>query len=92
MLLSQDDIEKVVAEIEAEESRRKQVVEATVEAPSRRVNFSLTAHPFKDELIMFGGEYHDGKKVHAILSLYFLFITQNFVIYFHFKETIAFSI
>lgn len=61
---SQDDIEKVVAEIEREEARRQRVKEAVVEAPSRRVNFSLTAHPFKDELILFGGEFHDGRQVY----------------------------
>lgn len=53
----------MIAEIEREEARRQQVVEAVVSPPSRRVNFSLTAHPFKDELIMFGGEFHDGRQV-----------------------------
>lgn len=62
-ICSQDDIEKVIAEIEREERRRERVVEAVVDPPSRRVNFSLCPHPFKDELIMFGGEFHDGRKV-----------------------------
>ncbi|KAK2575754.1 hypothetical protein KPH14_003644 [Odynerus spinipes] len=60
--LGEEDIEKVVAEIEQEEARRQRVIEAVVESPSRRVNFTLVAHPFKDELIMFGGEFHDGQK------------------------------
>ena len=30
---------------------------------SYRCNMSLTAHPDKDELIMFGGEYFNGSKV-----------------------------
>ncbi|XP_011636186.2 LOW QUALITY PROTEIN: kelch domain-containing protein 4 [Pogonomyrmex barbatus] len=60
--LGEDDIEKVVAEIEREEARRQCVKEVVVDAPLRRVNFTLTAHPFKDELIMFGGEFHDGRQ------------------------------
>jgi len=40
-----------------------------VDAPSRRVNFSLTAHPFKDELVMFGGQFHDGREVNIILII-----------------------
>ncbi|XP_054013467.1 kelch domain-containing protein 4-like isoform X1 [Hylaeus anthracinus] len=59
--LGEDDIEHVIAEIEKEEARRQRVVEKTVPQPSRRVNFTLTAHPFKDELIMLGGEFHDGR-------------------------------
>ncbi|XP_011706623.1 PREDICTED: kelch domain-containing protein 4 isoform X1 [Wasmannia auropunctata] len=57
-----DDIEKVVAEIEKEEARRQCIKEVIVDAPLRRVNFTLTAHPFKDELIMLGGEFHDGRQ------------------------------
>ncbi|XP_015183672.1 PREDICTED: kelch domain-containing protein 4 [Polistes dominula] len=60
--LGEEDIEKVIADIEREEARRQRVVEIVIEPPSRRVNFSLVAHPFKDELIMFGGEFHDGQK------------------------------
>jgi len=60
--LGEDDIEKVVAEIEREEARRQCVKEVVVDAPLRRINFTLTVHPFKDELIMFGGEFHDGRQ------------------------------
>lgn len=35
-----------------------------------RLNASLSAHPEKDELILFGGEYFNGKKVQQI-CLYF---------------------
>lgn len=64
----QEDIEKIVAEIEREEARRQCVQEVVIKAPSRRVNFTLTAHPFKDELIMFGGEFHDGRQVSYIMT------------------------
>lgn len=70
--LGEDDIENVIKEIEKEEARRQRVVEKVVDPPSRRVNFSLTVHPFKDELILFGGEFHDGRTtvVYGDLFLY----------------------
>lgn len=64
----QDDIEKIVAEIEKEEARRQCIKEVVVDAPFRRVNFTLTAHPFKDELIMLGGEFYDGRQVNIMLE------------------------
>ncbi|XP_029664882.1 kelch domain-containing protein 4 [Formica exsecta] len=60
--LGEEDIEKVIAEIEKEEGRRQRVKEMIVNPPSRRVNFTLTAHPFKNELIMLGGEFYDGRQ------------------------------
>jgi hypothetical protein len=62
-LCFQDDIEKIVADIELEEKKRQEVIETVVPPPSRRANFSLTAHPDKEELILFGGEYFNGQKV-----------------------------
>jgi hypothetical protein len=59
----QDDIEKIVAQIELEEKKRQEVVEIIVPPPSRRANFTLTAHPDKEELILLGGEYFNGQKV-----------------------------
>jgi len=60
----QDDIEKIVAQIELEEKKRQEVVEIVVPPPSKRANFTLTAHPDKEELILLGGEYFNGQKVH----------------------------
>lgn len=60
----QDDIEQIVAQIELEEKKRQEVVEIIVPPPSKRVNFTLTAHPDKEELILLGGEYFNGQKVH----------------------------
>jgi hypothetical protein len=39
------------------------VIETVVLPPSRRANFTLTAHPDKEELILLGGEYFNGQKV-----------------------------
>ncbi|XP_043285970.1 kelch domain-containing protein 4-like [Venturia canescens] len=75
--VGEDDIEKVIAEIEREERRRERVVEAVVEPPSRRVNFSFCPHPFKDELIMFGGEFHDGRKTTVYGDLFFYNTSKN---------------
>ncbi|XP_076286943.1 kelch domain-containing protein 4 [Lasioglossum baleicum] len=75
--LGEDDIESVIAQIEKEEARRQRVVEKTVEPPSRRVNFSLTAHPFKDELIMFGGEFHDGRTTLVYGDMFTYNINKN---------------
>lgn len=75
--LGEDDIEKVVAQIEREEARRQHVVEKTVAPPSRRVNFTLTAHPFKDELIMLGGEFHDGRTTVVYGDMFIYNINKN---------------
>lgn len=59
-----------MAEIEKEEARRQRVKEIIVEPPSRRVYFTLTAHPLKDELIMLGGQFHDGRQVSEKLEVF----------------------
>ncbi|RZF40849.1 hypothetical protein LSTR_LSTR003359 [Laodelphax striatellus] len=76
-LIGEDDIEKIVAEIEEEERRRLAVTEKVVLPPKNRVNFSLTPHPEKDELIMFGGEFYNGQKTIVYNDLYFYHISRN---------------
>lgn len=61
--LLQDEIDKIIAQINEEERKQKEVVIKSVSSPSCRSNFSFTAHPEKDELILFGGEYFNGQKV-----------------------------
>lgn len=73
----EDDIEHVIAEIEKEEARRKHVVEKTVAPPSRRINCTLTAHPFKDELIMFGGEFYDGRTTFVYGDMFTYNLSKN---------------
>ncbi|XP_029158319.1 kelch domain-containing protein 4-like isoform X1 [Nylanderia fulva] len=72
-----DDIEKVVAEIEKEEAQRHCVKEVIINPPSRRVNFTLTAHPYKDELIMLGGEFHDGRQTIVYGDMFFYNINKQ---------------
>jgi len=58
----EDDIESMVKAIEEEERRRQEVKEVSVEAPSHRSSFSITAHPDNPEIIFFGGEFYNGQK------------------------------
>ena len=47
---------------------------------------TLTAHPEKDELIMFGGEYFNGKKVSSVttritsLYIFTIYLPQIFYV------------
>lgn len=68
LVFLQDDIEDIVKQIEKEEQKKLQVIEKVIAIPpTRRAFCSLTAHPYKDELIMFGGEFHNGHEV-SLLS------------------------
>ncbi len=61
-LFFQDDIESIVKAIEDEERKRSEVKEEPSEPPSHRANLSLTSHPEGNpELVLFGGEFHDGR-------------------------------
>ena len=51
-----------VKDIEAEEQKRKEVKENKVDPPTHRSNLSLLAHPDHPELVLFGGEFHNGNK------------------------------
>ncbi|CAH0406206.1 unnamed protein product [Chilo suppressalis] len=60
--LGEEDIAKVIAEIEREEAKRSAATEKNLPGvPSPRAYASLTPHPINNELIMFGGEYHNGQ-------------------------------
>lgn len=57
----------MIAEIEREEAKRSAASEKTLPGPpSARAYASLTPHPINNELILFGGEYHDGRKVNIM--------------------------
>lgn len=59
----QPEVSTIVAYIEAKNKAKVKVTETKIENPTRRSNFSFVAHPDKDELILFGGEFHNGKNV-----------------------------
>lgn len=75
--IGEDDIESIVAQIEKEEKKRLQVIESIVDPPSRRLNFSFIAHPGKDQLILYGGEYFNGQKTFVYNDLFFYNIHNN---------------
>nr|CAD1837069.1 unnamed protein product [Ananas comosus var. bracteatus] len=68
----EDDIDAILKSIQKEEAKKKEVhVEENVLAPSPRSNCSLTINPLKDtELILYGGEFYNGKKTFVYGDLY----------------------
>lgn len=73
----EDDIEKMIAEFQEQDKRKTQVLVEKCAPPSPRSNMSLTAHPDKDELLMFGGEYFTGNKMHMYNDLLVYSIKKN---------------
>ncbi|XP_067619320.1 kelch domain-containing protein 4 [Eurosta solidaginis] len=61
--LGETDIAEFVAQLEAEEARRKTVTEEVCAPPTPRSNFTFVAYPEKEELILFGGEFYNGQRV-----------------------------
>ncbi|XP_036998262.2 kelch domain-containing protein 4 isoform X2 [Artibeus jamaicensis] len=58
----EEDLEALIAHFQTLDARKTQVVETPCPPPSPRLNASFSAHPEKDELILFGGEYFNGQK------------------------------
>ncbi|KAK4877400.1 hypothetical protein RN001_009906 [Aquatica leii] len=75
--MGEDDIEKIIADIEKEELKKQEIKILKVDSPRRRVNFSFVPHPDKDELILFGGEYFNGQKTCIYNDLFFYNMQQN---------------
>ncbi|XP_071172959.1 kelch domain-containing protein 4-like [Mytilus edulis] len=73
----EDDIEKLIAEFQEQDKSRTQVIEEKCAPPSPRSNTTLNAHPDKDELIMFGGEFFTGSKMYMYNDLLFYNIKKN---------------
>uniref|UniRef100_A0A1I8PKM2 Kelch domain-containing protein 4 n=1 Tax=Stomoxys calcitrans TaxID=35570 RepID=A0A1I8PKM2_STOCA len=76
--LGEADIAEFVAKLESEEARLKTVTEEfCATPPSPRSSFSLVAHPEKEELILFGGEFFNGQKVCVYNDLFFYNINKS---------------
>ncbi|XP_022115462.2 kelch domain-containing protein 4 [Pieris rapae] len=76
--LGEEDISKVIAEIEREEAKRAAASEKILTSPpSPRAYASLTPHPTNNELIMFGGEYHNGQQTEIYNDLLFFNPVNN---------------
>ncbi|XP_007468490.1 PREDICTED: kelch domain-containing protein 4 [Lipotes vexillifer] len=66
----EEDLEALIAHFQALDARKTRIVETPCSPPSPRLNASLSAHPEKEELILFGGEYFNGQKTSLYNELY----------------------
>ncbi|XP_068595594.1 kelch domain-containing protein 4 [Brachionichthys hirsutus] len=73
----EEDLEALIAEFQNLDAKKTQVVETACPPPSPRLNASLSAHPEKEELILFGGEFFNGKKTYLYNDLFFYNIKKN---------------
>ncbi|XP_067292695.1 kelch domain-containing protein 4-like [Pseudorasbora parva] len=75
----EEDLEALIAEFQSLDAKKTQVIETACAPPppSPRLNASLCAHPEKDELILFGGEFFNGKKIFLYNELFFYNIKKN---------------
>lgn len=73
----EEDLEALIAEFQSLDAKKTQVLETACPPPSARLSASLNAHPEKDELILFGGEYFNGKKTYLYNDLFFYNIKKN---------------
>uniref|UniRef100_A0A8C5WCI5 Kelch domain containing 4 n=1 Tax=Leptobrachium leishanense TaxID=445787 RepID=A0A8C5WCI5_9ANUR len=73
----EEDLEALIAEFQSLDAKKTQVQETSCPAPSPRLNASLTPHPEKDELVLFGGEYFNGQKTFLYNELYIYNIKKN---------------
>ncbi|XP_077066560.1 kelch domain-containing protein 4 [Siphateles boraxobius] len=73
----EEDLEALIAEFQSLDAKKTQVIESACDPPSPRLNASLCAHPEKDELILFGGEFFNGKKTFLYNELFFYNIKKN---------------
>lgn len=73
----EEDLEALIAEFQNLDAKKTQVIETACPPPSPRLNASLNGHPEKDELIMFGGEYFNGRKTFLYNDLFVYNIKKN---------------
>ncbi|GIY69903.1 kelch domain-containing protein 4 [Caerostris darwini] len=71
------DIEKLIAESQKQIQKADYVGEELCPQPSPRSSCSLNAHPDKEELVLFGGEYFNGSKTTVYNDLYFYNIKKG---------------
>ncbi|XP_029422982.1 kelch domain-containing protein 4 isoform X2 [Nannospalax galili] len=73
----EEDLEALIAHFQTLDAKKTQVTETLCSPPSPRLNASLSAHPEKDELILFGGEYFNGQKTFVYNELYIYSIRKD---------------
>nr|XP_033797185.1 kelch domain-containing protein 4 [Geotrypetes seraphini] len=73
----EEDLESLIAEFQSLDAKKTQIIEIPCPPPPPRLNASLSAHPEKDELILFGGEYFNGQKTFLYNDLYIYNVRKN---------------
>ncbi|XP_075833605.1 kelch domain-containing protein 4 isoform X2 [Microtus pennsylvanicus] len=73
----EEDLEALIAHFQTLDAKKTQVTETPSSPPTPRLNASLSAHPEKDELILFGGEYFNGQKTFMYNELYVYSIRKD---------------
>ncbi|XP_030058572.1 kelch domain-containing protein 4 [Microcaecilia unicolor] len=73
----EEDLEALIAEFQTLDAKKTQIIETPCPPPPPRLNASFSAHPEKDELILFGGEYFNGQKTFLYNDLYIYNIKKN---------------
>ncbi|CAH7051553.1 Klhdc4 [Phodopus roborovskii] len=73
----EEDLEALIAHFQTLDAKKTQVTETPCSPPTPRLNASLSAHPEKDELILFGGEYFNGQKTFMYNELYIYSIRKD---------------
>ncbi|XP_048461681.1 kelch domain-containing protein 4 isoform X1 [Rhincodon typus] len=73
----EEDLETLIAEFRQLDAKKTQITEVACSHPLPRLNASLSPHPEKHELILFGGEYFNGQKTFLYNELYFYNIKKN---------------
>ncbi|XP_028931232.1 kelch domain-containing protein 4 isoform X1 [Ornithorhynchus anatinus] len=73
----EEDLEALIAHFQTLDAKKTQIIETPCPPPSPRLNASLSAHPEKDELILFGGEYFNGQKTFLYNELFIYNIRKD---------------
>lgn len=73
----ESDLDQLLSEFREMQTTRTVVREEVVPPPSPRANCTLTAHPTRDELLLFGGERYDGRKNVFYADLFRYSIKRN---------------
>ncbi|KAF5397260.1 Kelch domain-containing protein 4 [Paragonimus heterotremus] len=73
----EQSIEQLIEEFQQEQKKITEVTISPCSPPSPRSHFTLTASPESDELVLFGGEYYDGKKTTMFSDLFVYHCKDN---------------
>ena len=74
-----DELEAMIAEFKEQDRKENTVSETVLEQPpSPRSHVTFLAHPEKDFLVLFGGEYFNGKMTEVFNQIYLYNIKVSF--------------